>query len=350
MSELSRIDERFLVKEKIEKEGIRFYNADEAPFKVYGLIRDVDKYRRMPKEVAKTVSEGVYALHANAAGGRVRFVTDSPYVAIRAKMDGIGKGSNGTMICSAGFDLYDGDEYISSYMPPLNIEDGFESIVEFEESKTRQITINFPPFSNVCELLIGLDENACAKEAQPYKNEKPIVYYGSSITQGGCASRPGMTYQSILSRRLGYDYINLGFSGSAKAEDEIIEYIKNLDMSIFFLDYDHNAPTKEHLEKTHEKMFKAVRENHKDIPIIIMSRPIYSLKKDEMARRDIIENTYKNAVLSGDKNVYFIDGPALTELCKNEGIVDGCHPTDFGFASMANAIEKLMRENDIKAI
>ena len=164
------------------------------------------------------------------------------------------------------------------------------------------------------------------------------MYYGSSITQGGCASRPGMSYQAIVSRRFDYDYINLGFSGNAKAEDTIIDYIKNLDMSIFIYDYDHNAPTVEHLANTHEKMFKAIREAHPNLPIIMMSRPKFKLTDLEEQRLEIIKTTYNNAIASGDKNVYLITGKELTALCGNEGTVDNCHPTDFGFASMAKAV------------
>lgn len=210
----------------------------------------------MPENIARGVSEGVYVLHSNTAGGRVRFVTDSPYIAIYAKMDGLGKMPHFALTGSIGFDLYVDNYYTNTFVPPFDIKDGYESIFEFEKKEQREITIDFPLYSNVNELYIGLQEDSFLAEAKPYKNVKPIVYYGSSITQGGCASRPGMSYQAIISRIFNYDYINLGFSGSAKAEDEMIEYIKNLDMSIFVYDYDHNAPTVEHLKKTHEKMFK----------------------------------------------------------------------------------------------
>lgn len=193
-------------------------------------------------------------------------------------------------------------------------------------------------------MYIGLSDGSAVKETPSYKNSKPIVYYGSSITQGGCASRPGMSYESILSRKLNMDYINLGFSGNAKAEDAMIEYIKTINMSAFVYDYDHNAPTVEHLANTHEKMFKAIRNEKPGIPIIIMSRPKYHLNEEETKRLHIIEATYKNAVSSGDRNTYFIDGKALTALCKNEGTVDGCHPTDFGFMSMAKALGEVLRE------
>lgn len=118
----------------------------------------------------------------------------------------------------------------------------------------------------------------------------------------------------------------------------MMEYIKNLDMSVFVYDYDHNAPTVEHLANTHEKMFKAIRNENPELPIVIMSRPKFNLTEEEQQRMHIIETTYKNALSSGDKNVYLINGRMLTELCADEGTVDNCHPTDFGFASIAKAL------------
>lgn len=338
MSDISKIDKNFVVETNIEKDDIRFYNADESPFGIYGVFRENGKYRRMPENVAKSVSEAVYALHTNTAGGRVRFVTDSSYVAINAQMDGLGKMPHFAFTGSIGFDMYIGDCYAKTFVPPVDITDGYESIVEFESKELREITIDFPLYSNVRNLFIGLQKDAVLKQAQPYKNKKPIVYYGSSITQGGCASRAGMSYQGILSRRFNYDFINLGFSGSAKAEDAMIDYIKGLDMSLFVYDYDHNAPTVEHLAATHEKMFTSIRSAKPNLPVVIMSRPKHILTDVDRERLRIIETTYNNAISAGDKNVYLITGAMLTSLCKNEGTVDGVHPTDFGFVSMAKAL------------
>lgn len=342
MFDVSKIDSNFRVDTNIDKEDVRFYRIDEAPFTIYGIFKENGKYRRLPESLAKTLNPRMYELSTNTAGGRVRFVTDSPYIAISAAMENVWKSSHFTLTGSAGFDMYADNLYVKTFFPPFDITDGYEGIFEFDKKEEREITINFPLYSNVKELYIGLQENSTLKEAKPYKNKKPIVYYGSSITQGGCASRPGMSYEAIVSRTFDYDYINLGFSGNAKAEDEIIEYIKNLDMEIFVYDYDHNAPSVEHLMNTHEKMFKAIREKHPLMPIIMMSRPKHFLTDEEKIRRSIIEKTYLNAVSAGDKNVYFIDGEALTELCKDSGTVDNCHPTDFGFASMAKALTKVL--------
>ena len=151
-----------------------------------------------------------------------------------------------------------------------------------------------------------------------------------------------------LPQRFDINYINLGFSGNAKAEDEIAEYIAGLDMSIFVYDYDHNTPTLEHLEATHKRMFNIIREKNPDLPIIIMSAPYFHLKSGWITRRDIIKATYDSAVKSGDKNVYFLDGPALMKIAENNGTVDNLHPNDLGFFSMSCAvgdiIEKILKK------
>lgn len=346
--DIQKIDKNFAVKTDIGKGDIKFYNIDEAPFKIYGVFKENGKYRRIPENIAKNVSDGVYSLHSNTAGGRVRFITDSSYIAIHAEMENLCKLPHFAFTAAIGFDLYADGDYVNTYIPPINVSDGYEGVVNFPSKELRGITINFPLYSDVKNLYIGLQKDATVKEALPYRNSKPIVYYGSSITQGGCASRPGMCYQALLSNKMNYDYINLGFSGSAKAEDGMIDYIKKLDMSIFVCDYDHNAPTVEHLNNTHGKMFKAIRNEKPELPIIIMPRPKFKLTEEEEKRRSIIEYTYKDALVDGDKNVYFIDSPELTRLCKNDGTVDGCHPNDFGFVSMTHALYEVMESIKVK--
>lgn len=351
MSRIEDVDKNLKVETKIEQEGLKFYNVLSEPFKIYGVYMDDGMFRRLPEKVAESVSNFVLRLHANTAGGRVRFRTNSPYVAINVKMGSIGKMPHFALAGSAGFDVYrndgNGENYVRTLMPPFNIEDGYESLISFEDEVMRDVTINFPLYSEVKELYIGLDENAAIEAPTPYVDKKPIVYYGSSITQGGCASRPGNCYQGYISRTFNCDYINLGFSGSAKAEDAIIEYIKGLDMSIFVYDYDWNAPNVEHLRNTHEKMFKAIREAQPDLPIIMMSSPTWNPSETLKERRNVIEQTYKNALAAGDKNVYFIDGKALMSLCENNGTVDNVHPTDLGFYSMARVLAFMIEKNGL---
>ena len=343
MANISDVDKNFKIETAIQKSDIRFLDARSAPFSLHGVFYEDGKFRRMPREVAITVNDGVSLLHANTAGGRLRFKTNSSYVAISAKMPVIGRMPHFTVCGSAGFDLYEKDRYKGSFLPSFWMDGGYESVIDFPDSKWREITINFPLYSDVSELYIGLSERAELAEPTPYKVEKPIVYYGSSITQGGCASRPGNAYESMLSRMLNADYINLGFSGSARGERAISEYIQTLNTSVFVYDYDHNAPTVEHLYATHERTFKEFRKAQPDTPVVILSRPAYYLNAEEKERLKIIKTTYENAVASGDKNVYFIDGKALMRLAKDGGTVDGCHPNDLGFYSMAKAIEKVLK-------
>ncbi len=347
MSDITSIDSNFNVDTGLDIEDIKFYDIKQPPFKIYGVFYESGKFRRMPENVAKTVNDGVYGLHTHTAGGRVRFKTDSPYVAIHAKMPSIGKMPHFALTGSAGFDLYVGNEspkYIETFIPPFDIKDGYESVIFFGLSEMRDITINLPLYSEISELYIGVKDGAVISQPEPYNIENPIVYYGSSITQGGCASRSGISYESIISRRLNADYINLGFSGSARAEDEIAEYISKLDMSVFVYDYDHNAPTIEYLNETHERMFKFIRKENPNLPIILLSRPKFTLTEDEEIRLGIIKTTYHNALEGGDKNVYLIDGRTLMKMAENEGTVDNCHPNDLGFMSMAKAVGDLLEK------
>lgn len=347
MQNIALVDSNFKVNTELKIEDINFYDANQPPFAIHGIFYDSGKYRRIPEKIAQSVNDGVYFLHAHTAGGRVRFKTNSPYVAIHAKMPNIGKMPHFALTGSAGFDLYIGkspEKYFATFVPPFEIQEGYESVVNFNSAEMREININFPLFSEVSELYIGISNDSEIYPPEPYRLEKPIVYYGSSITHGGCASRPGNSYESIVSRKLDVDYINLGFSGSARAEDEIAEYISKLQMSAFVYDYDHNAPTAEHLNNTHEKMFKIIRNANPDLPIIMLSRPKFSLSEDEEKRLDIIKATYQNAIDSGDNNVYLIDGRNLMKTAKDEGTVDGCHPNDLGFMSMAEELGEFLKK------
>lgn len=354
MSNIANIDKNFEVKSSIGKDDVVYRNVLEEPFKVYGVFHEDGKFRRLPETVAKSVSKGVLALHANTAGGRVRFKTNSPYIAIYAEIENVCRAPHFSLTGAAGFDLYEDingvDRFAAIYVPPYDVKDSYESIHEFTAERERELTINFPLYTDVRNLYVGVSKDSYIKAPKPYKYEKPVVYYGSSITQGGCASRPGNCYQAVISRRLSCDHINLGFSGVAKAEDEIANYISNLDMSVFVYDYDHNAPTFEHLQKTHERMFKIIREKNPTLPIIFASKPKYLGDEygDNISRykqfREEVRNTYEKAKTVGDENVYFVNGDELMKYAEYEGTVDVSHPTDYGFASMAKVFGDLLEK------
>jgi len=342
MTNIAEIDKNFDIPLTVNKQNITFYNSLSAPFEVYGLLYENGHFRRMPEVFSQPVSRNVHNLSRNTAGGRLRFRTDSSCVVIHAKMPHIGKMSHFALCGSAGFDLYINNEYRASCLPPFSITDGYQGVMELGSRQMREITLHFPLYSDVTELYIGLDDTAALEAPTPYQAKKKMVFYGSSITQGGCASRPGTAYPTLVARHFDSDFINLGFTGNAKGEPAMAEYIKTLPMSVFIYDYDHNAPSVEHLENTHENMFKIIREANPNLPIVMLSRPRYFPTEEEKERLTIIRQTYENALANGDKNVYFIDGKTLMQFCQNEGTVDGCHPTDLGFFSMAQTLIGLL--------
>ncbi len=340
----AEIDHNFRVESTLEADGLVFRSIMEAPFSIHGVFFENGAFRRLPEALAKSLNPRIEVLHQHTAGGRVRFVTDSTRIAIRVAFVEVTKMPHFALTGSIGLDLYADGAYHCTFMPPFDVNDTFEGKAKFGTKQRREITINLPLYTGVTAMYVGLDEDATFEPPTPYRVDVPVVYYGSSITQGGCASRPGASYESILSRRFDCDYMNLGFSGNAKGEDAMAAYIASLEMSAFVLDYDHNAPNPAHLAATHGKLFRAVREAHPDIPILMCTRPKVDLTKEEVERRAIVYKTYTDAIAKGDTNVYFLDGKALMAFCGDEGTVDRCHPTDLGFFSMARAIGEVFAQ------
>lgn len=334
------------------------------PFSVYGLYDYASQaqFMRMPIDLAAAISgsadiasHSVYSHNLEPSGGRVRFATDSPYIAIQAFLPNRTTWGGAMPISGKmGFDVYidmdEGSAYYVTLGPPAELTDsgwGYEAAAEFPGSGIRNITIYFPVLNPVSDLYIGLaNTSKVGKNAYSYVDRAPIAYYGSSITQGGSVSKPGNTYGAILSRRFNYDFINLGMWGSAKGETAFAQYIASRNMSAFVLDYDHNA-TVSGLRATHENFYGIIRSAHPDIPIIMMSRPDIAAGLEEVSiRRGIIRRTYDNARDAGDGNVYFIDGQTFFEGCPNKGdcLIDGVHPTDLGASLMAEKIENVLEE------
>ena len=206
--------------------------------------------------------------------------------------------------------------------------------------KVTSYTLNFPTFTSIRKLEIGIEIDSSIAPGESYRNELPVVYYGSSITHGAAAGRPGNTYESFISQKYNLHYINLGFSGSARGEQTMAEYISELPMSVFVCDYDHNAPNVEHLQETHFAFYETIRNKQPNIPYIMISRPTFFMNPEVNGRRrDVIYNSYRKALELGDQRVFFIDGETLfqgefMESCTSDGV----HPNDLGFFRMAQKI------------
>ena len=355
---IEEIDINFAKKEITDKPDTIWYDTRKAPFELYGFYDPLNQpvFRRMPDDVAAAVSPGVRTLAAYTAGGRVRFSTDSLYIALRAVMPKEHFMSHMAPSGSTGFDLYvdEGNEhtFVAAFRPDMNELGGIVTYTNIEGTafggKLNCYTINFPLYDSVTSLEIGIMKGCRLEKGAGYRPVKPIVYYGQSVTQGGCASRPGNAYQGFISRRFNVDFLNLGFSGCARGEQEMIDYICSLDMGIFICDYDANEPNAEELRKKHYNVYECFRKAHPDIPCILISKASTILyPKEAEERRLVIEDTYQRAIASGDKNIYFIDGKTLfSGMDSSDCTVDSSHPNDLGFWRMGqgigDVIEKIM--------
>ncbi|MBR6708108.1 MAG: SGNH/GDSL hydrolase family protein [Clostridia bacterium] len=351
----AEVDGNMIVPTSLDAKNLVFCDVRRPPFSVHGLWKPTEEavFRRLPTDVAAAVSSKVKVLARQTAGGRVRFSTDSRTVAIKAVMPYVKQMDHMPLSSTSGFDLYldtDADShYVHTFRIPTSATDGYESMVRFPDRRMRSFTLNFPSYNAVDALYIGLQADASLAEGRAYRDLAPVYYYGSSITQGACSSRPGLAYQNIISRRLNLDFVNLGFSGSAKAEPAICRFMAEQEMSVFVSDYDHNAPTVDHLADTHYALYETIRAAHPDIPYIMLSRPDFDRNyADSVARRAVVQATYDRARAAGDERVYFIDGQSIFRgPWEDSCTVDGTHPNDIGFMLMADhigrAIERFLR-------
>lgn len=352
MKRIEDIDPNFRLDTNIPQDYI-FRPVCDAPFNVYGIApNEKGVYCRLPVDFLSECNEGVQTLAWHLAGACVRFSTDSEGIAFVWKLKERGNMSHFTACGQSGIQLFEeSDEgifQIKNFLPAM--DDGCGCRLEQSAyvnlpGEMRSYALYLPLYNGLDELLIGLAPDAKVEKGRTPRIEKPILYYGSSITQGGCASKVGNCYTSIVARRLDAAQRNLGFSGSGRGEENMARYIASQEMSVFVMDYDHNAPDIAHLEKTHEPFFRIIREAQRDLPVVIMSMPDFDRDPVNNAkRRDIIRRTYENAVAAGDKNVYFIDGETFfgdkdRDLCT----VDGCHPNDIGFLRMADVVTSVLR-------
>ena len=347
-------DPNFLQTDKAAEDTVDWYEVSFDAFDVYGLVRDGDEIfaRRMPSSIAETVNRGVRGQNGYCAGGRIRFSTDSDFVALKVEY---AKGAVPT-VCNHcityGFDLYkfDQDKKTEVFVAAFRPANGFDCRSAEFKVNTRNhgehtyYTLNMPHFAEVKTLMLGIAKGTRMERGARYRNDAPVIFYGSSITHGAAAGRPGNTYENFIAQKYNLHYRNLGYAGNAKGEASMAEYIAACDMTAFVCDYDHNAPTREHLADTHYPFYETIRKKHPETPYIMISRPDFFRDPTNHAkRRSVILESYNKALASGDKNVYFIDGETLFHGdCAESCTSDGCHPNDLGFYRMADKIGSVL--------
>ena len=364
---LEELDKNFAVQTTNGKTLV-FLPMTTPEIEVDGLMFFAKEHQLCRLSLASVVEQtvGVQDESWMPAGVQVRFKTNSKIIGVKYRLRRLPNVGRMPLSGNSGFDLYLGQgsnkrfaavtsneygslEYSSMLMDMSRGEPAPEVSSVYQPipgTDLREVTINFPTYNILDDVSFGLEPGSEVLPPTPFAIEKPIAFYGSSITQGGCSSRPGNTYIQHLSRRLDAHVVNLGFSGCARAEEPMNRFLSSLDLSALVIDYDHNAPSAEYLNETHEKLFKTVRAAHPELPILLVTRPDTDLNLvDSNQRLEVVRATYQHALDAGDRNVYFVDGRTLFgDDSRDACTVDGCHPNDLGFYRMANVIEPILRQ------
>lgn len=302
---------------------------------------------RLPHRVEGIVRGPIWNLAQAPSGARIRFRTDSTSLAIRAHFPELGYMNNMPRTGQLGISLYVDGEYWAVAIP--NEEHDlehllFEGIVPAE----REICLYLGLYGPVEIQAIGLDGNATVSDPAPFARQRPVVYYGSSITQGGCASRSALSYQAILGRRLNLDFVNLGFSGNGIGEPEVARIVAEIDASCFVMDFCQNCRTPAMLQEAYAPFLQTIRDTHADTPIICIT-PIFSVTEipgdgQRLAdMRQVIRTAVDDRRKMGDDNIYVVEGYGMLGPDDREGLVDLTHPNDVGFFSMADGLEPILR-------
>lgn len=323
------------------------YSYNDVPVKVFGLplFEENGKLERLSEDIRKKVPS-LEHLGRRCMGARLGFRTNTGHLAVTLEFE--------TLSFDIGMSIYScqsaiittGERPQKKYVARVNPPD-YETKTAHREvvltGEMQDITIWFPRNEIIKDFYIEIDDDAEIEPPTPYKYA-PIVFYGSSITEAGHSDKPNTAYTSLLSEWLDADHINLGFSGSARGEQAMAEFIADIPMSVFVLDYDHNSSVEE-LRRNHEPFFRTIRSKNPELPVLMMNRPVFENRGDYDERRQIVANTYLNALLSGDKNVYFVNSEDFfADAIKAQCTTDDTHPNDFGFFAMARRLYPVLSD------
>ena len=321
-------------------------------------------YDRLPISYKEKVREPVWDLSKASAGITVRFHSNS--TSINLKWTVLNDFDMPHMAATGikGIDLYTKYNNKWRYVTTAGALVGLktyqnksipvDSINEYELIKNmspdfKEYKLFLPLYDGVTKLEIGIDNNASIKKATP-NPLKPIVFYGTSITQGGCASRPGMAHTNIISRKLDVDCINYGFSGNGRMEMPIVELISDIDAHFYVIECLQNMDSEQVSERV-KPLVDMIRTNHPFTPIVLVENMMYTMAfLDQTIKTRLIQenaalkNEYDKIIKSGIPNIFYIkDNKDF--LLDNEGTVDGVHLTDLGFLRYAEYLIENFKKN-----
>ena len=349
---IQEIDRNFAV-EHLDENGIRWIDAFSPEVALRGLAwleenRATRSFRRCPERAACTLSEAVQSLTHCPSSAFVAFRTDSAVISVHMRNAACPAMAHMPGSGCAGAELYvrEGTRWvpIAVAIPDGQTADFRRELVKGNWREMREYRLYLPLYMRLNELAVGIEAGAAIAPLPAPEGQKPIFFYGTSITQGGCASTAGSDYVSIVGRLLENEVVNFGFSGSGKGEPEVARLIREIDAAMFVLDYAANA-TPELLAQTLPPFVRILREAHPTTPIILMGpigkdRSLRDSDYDKIldGRRDVTMDFYLRAKAAGDREIYFIDGFGLVQPGISGLYCDGVHPTSAGFAQIAERL------------
>ncbi|TVR15310.1 MAG: hypothetical protein EA391_10975 [Balneolaceae bacterium] len=328
-----------------ESKQISTVYYDASDFKLIGKLSGADGYSRLPAEAEKEVREPVWNLSQHTAGLSVRFTSNSTSIKLRWTLKSNPYRSNMNPIASKGFDVYsfnNGKWQFMGEARPQNSIENEATIIHGMEQTEREYLLNFPLYDGVISVEIGIDQNAYIEKPARHiiYTTNPIVFYGTSITQGASASRPGLTYPARIQRALNKEVINLGFSGNCKFEKEVARYFMESNPSIIILDCTPNSPPAT-IRNNLPVLIEFIRSENDTVPIIFVE----SIMRDDTYFKKNVGSAFgtmnyineqnqalKEIYVSSSNNIeqlYYISSEDLIGS-DNEATVDGTHFNDVG--------------------
>ena len=302
-----------------------------------------NRYDRLPISYKEIVRKPVWDLSKSSAGMSIRFLSNSKSISVKWTILNNLKMNHMAETGIKGVDLYfknkDNWQYLNTGRP-----DGIKNestLIDNMSEEMREFKIFLPLYDGVVNIEVGIDSNSIIKK--PLKNRnKSIIFYGTSITQGGCASRPGMVHTNIISRKLDLDCINFGFSGNGRMEQPIAKLISESKPLFYVIECMPNMINPENVTNKTIPLVNTIRENNPEAPIVfvenfIPTSPILDKKRENEIREMnlALKTEYEKMISEGYNNIFYIKSKnAIGD--DNEGTVDGVHFTDLGFLRYAD--------------
>jgi lysophospholipase L1-like esterase len=337
-----------------EKTGVFWYDIRPLGLEGQGWTDVKAPFDRLPAKAEKTARPPVWDLSHHSAGMCVRFVTDA--TTIHARWTVTSKNLAMTHMPAtgvSGLDLYvktaNGKWHFAANGRPT-AETSTTQLASGLAAGEKEYLLYLPLYNGVSSVEIGLPKGTTLKKApaRPAEKQLPVVFYGTSITQGGCASRPGMVHTAILGRRFDRPVINLGFSGNGTLDLDIATLLGEVEAAVYVLDCLPNLTPTLIAERT-EPFVKALRKAKPNTPILFLEDPTYpntpaipGLAYWNAANRTAFKKAFDSLVAAGDKNLYYLNGDKLIGD-DGEGTVDGVHPSDLGFMRQADAFAEAIK-------